>query len=243
MRIYGELIGKLTARTNRDSALIDRVLEVYITKTTIKFYLFKSYNIGWHRECNVVFQTIIKKEDDANKVIKKIMRDYNLNFDGHITIDNKNILEYLNGIEYRPVTNGWYGLDKNDNYVYNGEYINDCYFFKNLDAWEYNYGVIHISEGELLDLHEEYEEEGKINVSDLWTKQSWIEWVKNTIKERYQDEEDINDIIECNQFIENLAYDVLQNAEWQDLSTLFDDYDYNDDWVLDNWKEWKKNNN
>ena len=41
MRIYGELIGKLTARTNRDSALVDRVLEVYITKTTIKFYLFK----------------------------------------------------------------------------------------------------------------------------------------------------------------------------------------------------------
>jgi E3 ubiquitin-protein ligase DOA10 len=97
MRIYGELIGKLTARTNRDSALVDRVLKVYKTKTTIKLYLFKSYNIGWQKECNVVFQTIIKKEDDANKVIKKIMRDYNLNFDGHITIDNKNILEYLNG--------------------------------------------------------------------------------------------------------------------------------------------------
>ena len=79
-------------------------------------------------------------------------------------------------------------------------------------------------------------------MSDLWTKQSWIEWVKNTIKERYQDEEDINEIIECNKFIETLAYDVLQNAEWQDLSTLFDDYDYNDDWVLDNWEEWKKNN-
>ena len=91
-------------------------------------------------------------------------------------------------------------------------------------------------------LEKEYEEEGKINVSDLWTKQSWIEWVKNTIKERYQDEEDINDIIECNKFIETLAYDVLQNAEWQDLSTLFNDYDYNDDWVLDNWEEWKKNN-
>lgn len=239
MRIYGELIGKLTARTNRDSALVDRVLEVYKTKTTIKFYLFKSYNIGWHRECYVVFKAIIKKEDDVNKAIKKIMKDYNLNFDGLITIDDKKTLEYLYGIECNRVTNGWFGKDKNENVNYFGEYINDSYFFKNLNAWEHNIGVIHISENELHDLHKEYEENGKIDTSNLWTRRSWIQWLKDTIKERYEDEDEIEEIVNCNAFIETLAYDILQNVEWQDLSTLFNDYDYNDDWVLDNWEEWK----
>ena len=50
-------------------------------------------------------------------------------------------------------------------------------------------------------------------------------------------------MIADDKFIEMLAYDILCNADWQDLSTLLDDYEYNGDWIIDNWEDWKSRQN
>ena len=51
------------------------------------------------------------------------------------------------------------------------------------------------------------------------------------------------EMIADDNFIEMLAYDILYNADWQDLSTLLDDYDNNGDWIIDNWEDWKSRQN
>ena len=107
-----------------------------------------------------------------------------------------------------------------------------CY--KDDFAWEQNNGVIYISEYQLIDLHT-----GEITEDDLWTRKDWVEYVKNYIIDNYKGEDGFEDIIECNEFIEHLACDIFENADWQDLTTLLEEYDYNCDWIFDNWECWK----
>jgi hypothetical protein len=117
---------------------------------------------------------------------------------------------------------------------YHGEYGENGEYYKDLNAWNTNKGVIYISEGDLDDLANEMDDD-----TNLWTRESWVAWVKEHITINYQDEDCYQEMIECTEFIESLAYDCLCNADWQDLSTLLNDYDYNDDWVMTNWEEWK----
>ena len=110
-----------------------------------------------------------------------------------------------------------------------------CY--KDLSAWESGRGLIYISEYNLQDINDKTDD---IDILELsWDKESWVSWVKSEIAYKYSDLECINEMVNCKEFIESLAYDCLCNADWQDLSTLLEEYDYNDDWVLDNWNEWK----
>ena len=104
--------------------------------------------------------------------------------------------------------------------TFNGE----CY--KDLSAWESGEGVIYISEYQLIDL-----EEGIVEEHELWTKQTWFDWVKNEVNECLSTE--VSD-----EFIEYLAFDILMNADWQDLTTLFIEYDYNSNYIEDNYLEW-----
>ena len=125
----------------------------------------------------------------------------------------------------------------NGKIMYEGDMTENGWCFKDYSAWKENKGVIYIGEYQLTD-----HLQGECSVDDLWTRESWIEWVTNEIKRRYNDVDDIDEILACKEFISGLAYDCFDWCDWQDLSTMFDESDYNDDWVLTNWEEWKNNN-
>ena len=110
-----------------------------------------------------------------------------------------------------------------------------CY--KDLDAWErggYD-DVIYISEYNL--------EEPIHNNYGRWTKPSLLAHIRTHIEDYYKEESFFDEMIADDKFIEMLAYDILCNADWQDLSTLLDDYDNNGDWIIDNWEDWKNRQN
>lgn len=113
-------------------------------------------------------------------------------------------------------------------YFYEGDSTDNGFCYKNLDAWKNNAGVIYIGEYSL-----------EACETDLyWTKEEWVQWVKDYIQRNYSDVD--SEIVTCDAFIEDIAYDCLYNADWSDLTTMLFEFDYNDDWVLDNWEEWKK---
>lgn len=239
MRINGKLIGKLYAHTSENSALIDRILEIYETKNKMKFYLFNSSIKGWHNEHQIINKVIIDKYT-INKVliptcICEIMKKFNLDFSGNFTNEDEDYV-FTNGMQIHSETIGYWSKDKFGKITYQGDFSDNGFHYKNLKAWELCNGVIYIGEYQLQDV-----QDGTESIENLWTRDSWIQWVKDTIKEKYSNEKDINEIIKSDDFIEKLAYDCLINADWQDLSTLFDDYDNNDDWVLSTWEEYKNN--
>lgn len=99
----------------------------------------------------------------------------------------------------------------------------ECY--KDLSAWINGNGTIYISEYQLLDLCS-----GKVEESELWNRERWLEWVRDEV-EFYLDDVNVTD-----SFIEYVAYDVLELADWQDLTTLLNEYD-----LVKSYYEWIEN--
>ena len=122
---------------------------------------------------------------------------------------------------------GFYTEDENGKSYYGGETDNgECY--KDLSAWESGEGVIYISEYQLIDL-----ERGIVEEHELWTKQTWFEWVKDEVTSYLYTEEYISD-----DFINYIALDILELADWQDLTTLLNEFEQTD-WLEHNYMEWK----
>ena len=120
---------------------------------------------------------------------------------------------------------------------YVGGHTDNGVCYKDLDAWErggYD-DVIYISEGNL--------EEPIHNNYGRWTKPSLLAHIRTHIEDYYKEDSFFDEMIADDKFIEMLAYDILCNADWQDLSTLLDDYEYNNDWIIDNWEDWKSRQN
>ena len=113
---------------------------------------------------------------------------------------------------------------------YYGGYTDNGECYKDLSAWESGEGVIYISEYQLKDL-----EEGIVEENELWTKQTWFDWVKDEVTSYLYTEENISD-----DFIEYIALDILELADWQDLTTLFNEFEQTD-WLEHNYMEWKEN--
>ena len=109
-----------------------------------------------------------------------------------------------------------------------------------LIALIFNVGVIYIGEYDLQELEDDFNSGKDIDTSKLWTKTTWTKWVKDYIADNYKNEVDIDKILNDDEFIEYLALDCLNNADWQDLSTLLNEYEYNNDWVYDNWEWYQK---
>lgn len=237
MRINGKLIGRLGGHTEDSLALVNRFVEIYMTKTKLKFYLFNSSVKGWHNPSRVLQIVGVKLNKDVREIISEyinmLMRTNNIRFDDTFTYEGIEY-RYDNGVEVYEADNGTMLKDIEGKVYYHGEYGENGKYYKDLNAWNTNKGVIYISEGDLDDIANEISDN-----TNLWTKESWVAWVKEHITINYQDEECYQEMIECTEFIESLAYDCLYNADWQDLSTLLNDYDYNDDWVMTNWEEWK----
>ena len=237
MRINGKLIGRLGGHTEDSPALVNRFVEIYMTKTKLKFYLFNSSVKGWHNPSRVLQIVGVKLNKDVRELISEhlnmFMRTKNIRFNDTFTYEGVEY-RYDNGVEVYEADNGTMLKDIEGKVYYHGDYGENGAYYKDLNAWNTNKGVIYISEGDLDDIANEIDDD-----TNLWTRESWVAWVKEHITINYQDEDCYQEMIECTEFIESLAYDCLYNADWQDLSTLLNDYDYNDDWVMTNWEEWK----
>jgi hypothetical protein len=237
MRINGKLIGRLGGHTEDSPALVNRFAEIYVTKTKMKIYLFNASVKGWHNPNRVLQIVDVKLNKDVRELISEylnmLMRINNIRFNDTFTYEGIKY-RYDNGVEVYEADNGTMLKDIEGKVYYHGDYGENGAYYKDLNAWNTNKGVIYISEGDLDDIANEISDN-----TNLWTKESWVAWVKEHITINYQDEECYQEMIECTEFIESLAYDCLYNADWQDLSTLLNDYDYNEDWVMANWEEWK----
>ena len=74
MRINGERIMVSYGHTEDSPALANRAVEVYVTKTKVKSYLFNSNCNGWHKKANVI--AVLETKADGTKDIQKIMCEH-----------------------------------------------------------------------------------------------------------------------------------------------------------------------
>lgn len=86
---------------------------------------------------------------------------------------------------------------------YEGGRTDDGWCYKSAEAWRTGVGVIYISEATL--------NEGE---TDGWTKKEWLEYTKNEVRQNCE-----SDIWKDDGFIEYIARNILESAEWEDLST------------------------
>ena len=115
------------------------------------------------------------------------------------------------------VTIGFKTINENGVETYFGDYTDIGFCYKNIDAFKNGLGVIYIGEYE-------FEDNDCISTnSNLWNRTSWIEWVKEKCVEELGDK--IHEIEECDftPFIEFCALQILEECDWQDLSTLLEE--------------------
>ena len=237
MRIYGKFIGRLGGHTEDSLALVNRFVEIYMTKTKLKFYLFNSSVKGWHNPSRVLKIVDVKLNKDVRELISEYLNMFmhinNIRFNDTFTYEGVEY-RYDNGVEVYEADNGTMLKDIDGKVYYHGDYGENGAYYKDLNAWNTNKGVIYISE---YNLHIFDRQKKDITDSDcnLWTKQSWVEYIKEYIEDNYSDCDEYQNMISSSEFIEKIAYDCLCNADWQDLSTIFLECEYNDDFILNNW--------
>lgn len=110
--------------------------------------------------------------------------------------------------------------------TYFGAYTDNGMCYKNLQAFENGLGVIYIGECELQD------ENLESTNSTLWTRSSWIEYVKEKCNKELGSERihEISDECDYADFIETCALSILSDCDWQDLSTLLEEHLQYSDW-------------
>ena len=104
-----------------------------------------------------------------------------------------------------------YRIEDNGTIEYIGGQTDNGICYKDISAWENGNGIIYISEYELEDL------ENGINHTDLWTRDTWLAWVEEHLKG--------NDLYYKNGCAEFIASIVLEDCDWQCLSTLLEEID------------------
>ena len=102
MKVLGTYIGSIFGHTENIKTLNDRCIEIYISKTKIKFVLYKSNIIGWGEDCNIIETLEIKKEDNnlLNNItngLDKLAEKHKITLNGSRTYMN-NFICYENGV-------------------------------------------------------------------------------------------------------------------------------------------------
>lgn len=72
MRFYGTLIAKVGGHTKNSPVIVNRMVEIYETKTKVKIYLFDSSYMYWHKNCHILD---IVEVAINNQPIKDIISD------------------------------------------------------------------------------------------------------------------------------------------------------------------------
>jgi hypothetical protein len=75
VRINGELVG-VYGKSECTPGLIDRHLEVYVTKTRVKGVLFRSTTKGWRKRNNIIDSVHITDSDPLSK-LDMILKHFN----------------------------------------------------------------------------------------------------------------------------------------------------------------------
>lgn len=96
MRFYGTLITTVGGHTKNSPVVVDRMVEVYVTKTKVKIYLFDSSYMCWHKNCHILD---IVEVAINNKPIKDIVSDQINNFATKNEIKFENLEETLANIK------------------------------------------------------------------------------------------------------------------------------------------------
>jgi hypothetical protein len=96
MRFYGTLIATVGGHTKNHPVVVDRMVEVYVTKTKVKVYLFDSSYMYWHKNCHILD---IVEVDINNISIKDIVSDQINNFATKNEIKFENFEEILANIK------------------------------------------------------------------------------------------------------------------------------------------------
>ena len=96
MRFYGTLIAKVGGHTKNSPAVVNRMVEVYVTKTKVKIYLFDSSYMYWHKNCHILDIVDVAIN---NRPIKDIVSDQINNFATKNEIKFDNFEEMLANIK------------------------------------------------------------------------------------------------------------------------------------------------
>lgn len=213
MYTNGEIIASINGHTENSPYLVNRILEIYVTKTKIKFYLFNSSSKNWHKEQNIIHYEDMQLDDNISNIlrtnIKSIMYQFGVKFNDEFKY-NEERFTYKNGLEVIQSDKGYRVIDEDGNAHYFGWQGYDGIYYKDFNAWNNGNGVIYIGEHQLDDLNNKV-----ITTDELWTKDSWCEWVKQYLKNNY--------LIEDTDFIESLAYKCLVCGDWRDLTTILEE--------------------
>ena len=118
--------------------------------------------------------------------------------------------------------------------TYFGDYTDNGICYKNEQAFENGLGVIYIGEHELQD------NDCDSTNTTLWTRTTWIDWVK---VQCLQSMVNIHEIEESDfmPFIEHCALSILQDCDWQDLSTLLEEHLQYGDYFEEMWESFEYN--
>ena len=102
--------------------------------------------------------------------------------------------------------------------TYFGDYTDNGMCYKDEKAFESGLGVIYIAECELDD------KDCDSRNTTLWTRTTWVEYVRDKFVNSFKDK--IHEIEGCDfmPFIEYCALSILQDCDWQDLSTLLEEH-------------------
>ena len=118
-------------------------------------------------------------------------------------------------IGYRTINNGVVKY-------YGGETDNGlCY--KDLNAWESGEGVIYIGEYSLEDVND-----SDFCIDDHWTRESWLQYVRDIIAWHNFEEINILTPTEKDLLAEWVAENCLHECDWQDLSTMLEEWNWED---------------
>ena len=110
MYTNGEIIASINGHTENSPYLVNRILEIYVTKTKIKFYLFNSSSKNWHKEQNILHYEDVKLDDNISNTlrsnIKSIMCQFGIKFNDEFKYNGERFT-YKNGLEVIQTNNGY----------------------------------------------------------------------------------------------------------------------------------------
>ena len=116
--------------------------------------------------------------------------------------------------------------------IYGGQTDNgECY--KDLTAWKKgqygtDFNIIYVGEYGLIDWANR--KNNNVEIEDVsWTRESWIDWVRDELS---------FEGIEDSEFAEYLAEDIFNECDWQDLSTMLEEWIQHND-VEEFYEEWR----
>lgn len=96
MRFYGTLIATVGGHTKNSPAVVNRTVEIYVTKTNVKIYLFDSSYMYWHKNCHILD---IVEVAISNRPIRDIVSDQINNLATKNEIKFENFEEMLANIK------------------------------------------------------------------------------------------------------------------------------------------------